>query len=388
MPKRYDRATLKGAKVDAWGFLHAPAVITRTGVLIYRRADGSISRELKHPDDVFDPESIESAKRLPITDGHPSEFVDAKNDAKLTKGTTGDAWERRELDGGESGPEFMATVRDGALVSKIQSKGSEVSVGYTVDIVDESGVYNGQPYDRRHKNIRYNHLARVDRGRGGSQVRMRLDGDDAVIEDENTNEGTSKMATLRIDDAQIEIPDASVTIVQTALKDRDDKLAASEKARQDAEAERDRERGRADAADKKAKEAAAGEPGSVRDAVDVIDSAGAILGDAWTKKGDDGKSPRDKCLDAKPGDIAPAVRRAVVLTKCADEADALKDASDEYIRARFDGLKKDAAASPPRDGRRQDAAALLGGRNADSVTRLTDSLTKTLHSDPLEAAAL
>ena len=42
-------------------------------------------------------------------------------------------------------------------------------------------VYNGEPFDFRQTNIRYNHLAIVDEARAGPEARIVLDGEDAVL---------------------------------------------------------------------------------------------------------------------------------------------------------------------------------------------------------------
>jgi hypothetical protein len=109
------------------GFLHAPIRSTRTGVFEYRRKDGTISRELRHPEDVFDEASLESLKRVVLTEGHPRKSdgspldVTTDNVETLQVGHGGDTI-RRENVGGWDHPTLDATVTRKAVVRKIPSQ--------------------------------------------------------------------------------------------------------------------------------------------------------------------------------------------------------------------------------------------------------------------------
>lgn len=56
----------------------------------------------------------------------------------------------------------------------------ELSCGYEADIVKEDGTFQGEEYDHRQTNIKYNHIALVQRGRAGPEVRLQLDSADAA----------------------------------------------------------------------------------------------------------------------------------------------------------------------------------------------------------------
>lgn len=155
--------------------------ITRVGVFSYPQPDGSVIRELRHPDDVFDPESLASLENAPVTDGHPpprpedgEPLVGPEEWSRYSVGLTRDV--RRD------GKKFIAgrlVVQDGKALSAIRMGARvELSAGYTRKIKRESGTYDGQPYDVRQTNIRYNHVAILPRGmaRGGRDLQMRLDG--------------------------------------------------------------------------------------------------------------------------------------------------------------------------------------------------------------------
>lgn len=158
------------------GYIRGEAVVTRTGIFLYQRADGSIQRELRHPDDVFSKASLDSLRMIPITNQHPREkIVDAKNADRLSIGQTG---ENVQVDGKYVLVPLTITHGDG--LGSIEQGRKELSLGYRCDVEDVSGEYNGERYDSRQRNISYNHLALVDVARAGSVARINLDGSEAV----------------------------------------------------------------------------------------------------------------------------------------------------------------------------------------------------------------
>mgnify|MGYP000088398843 FL=1 len=51
---RYDQGEFVGGTMTTdEGFLKTTAITTRTGVFTYKNLDGSLRKELRHPDDVF-----------------------------------------------------------------------------------------------------------------------------------------------------------------------------------------------------------------------------------------------------------------------------------------------------------------------------------------------
>ena len=66
------------------------------------------------------------------------------------------------------------TVTDAETISKIESgKQVELSCGYDLDLIEESGSYNGEHYDAIQTNIKYNHVASVKAGRAGAKITQR-----------------------------------------------------------------------------------------------------------------------------------------------------------------------------------------------------------------------
>jgi len=171
------------------GFYKGIARVTRTGVYTYRNVDGTLRRELRHPDEVFKRESLDSLKMVPMTNNHPPDKLVNKDTAKsLSIGFTG---ETVVPDGKFVMVPVAITSADG--VKAVEDGRQELSCGYEVELDEKPGNYNGEEYDFVQQNIRYNHVAIVDRGRAGADVRLNMDADDAVEyhEDFNPNHNPS-----------------------------------------------------------------------------------------------------------------------------------------------------------------------------------------------------
>ncbi len=168
---RIDKLKLGKVSKTANGFLKGHAPVTRCGVFEYYNLDGSKRFELRHPDDVLDPVSLESLKSLPITNDHPKELVTADNAAQLSVGMTGETVEVKDDHVMVS---LNITHKD--AIAAVKKDKQELSCGYTVTVIPEEGEYNGQKYTHRQTNIDYNHLACVSKGRAGADVRLNFDG--------------------------------------------------------------------------------------------------------------------------------------------------------------------------------------------------------------------
>lgn len=179
MALRFDKFRLDDPRRDDSGFLVVDAAVTRTGVLTYHHPDGSVTRELRHPDDVLKAESLNTLKFRPLTDGHPVEGkVTSKNSKRLAVGTViGEP----KHDGRIINTQLQYTDED--AINKIMDEEKPVreqSCGYEANVIKEDGTYQGEPYDHRQTDIKYNHIALVPRGRAGPEVRLQLDAADAA----------------------------------------------------------------------------------------------------------------------------------------------------------------------------------------------------------------
>lgn len=153
------------------GYLVDHPILTSCGIFEYTNPDGSIRRELRLPKYVFDENSLKTYRGKPIIITHDAGVVDKNNVDKEQIGTI-------LSDGYEDGEDVRAEIiiHDTDSMQKCGLK--ELSLGYNLDLVEEPGVWNGQPYDAIQTNIVINHLALVASARAGEQARLNIDGSD------------------------------------------------------------------------------------------------------------------------------------------------------------------------------------------------------------------
>jgi hypothetical protein len=242
------------------GFLKGRACVTSIGVFPYQKADGTIEWELRHPDDVFADVSMDSLRLKPLTNDHPAVFVDATNVKEYQVGNLGD----NPFNGDNIHLTIDMVVQDNDAIANVLSGKRELSCGYSCDLVDEAGAWLGVPYDKRQKNIRYNHVAIVDNARAGEAARIRFDSADAIMvepplvkEDEkNIDTKEANMPTLKkivLDGIDYEAEEAVIKALnaEKSRADAAEKVIASSKAdMQSVEAARDTFKDRVDALEK------------------------------------------------------------------------------------------------------------------------------------------
>ncbi|RLE45698.1 hypothetical protein DRJ25_05250 [Candidatus Woesearchaeota archaeon] len=266
-------------KADANGFLKGRAVITTTGVFPYVKEDGSIQWELRSPEEVFHPDSLDTLRMAVVTNDHPDALVTPESAKAVMVGSLGEEIIVDQFKGRVASP---ITVSVKEAIDDVQDGKRALSAGYSCDVVMESGNYNGVPYDARQVKIRYNHVAIVDRGRAGDAAVMRVDAYQAppgtvkpVVKDTagvatpvNINKGENmpeNFKIVRIDNVeyQAEAPViAHYSKIDEALKKSNEELAAvtvkADKATADLstrEGERDALQAKLDAAEDKLKNA-------------------------------------------------------------------------------------------------------------------------------------
>lgn len=172
IPKLQRVTRLDSIKVDETyytneGFLIDHPIVTTVGIFEYMNPDGSIRRELRLPEEVFAPESLESYKGKPIIVTHRAGRVTTDNVEKETIGTM---LTEAVKDGENVRVEIVIHNTD-ALKTGLR----ELSLGYDLDLDETPGEWNGQPYDAIQRNIRVNHLALVSAARAGEQARLNID---------------------------------------------------------------------------------------------------------------------------------------------------------------------------------------------------------------------
>lgn len=151
------------------GYLIDHPILTSCGIFEYTNPDGSIRRELRLPEHVFAEESLKTYKGKPIIITHEAGVVNKGNVGREQIGTI-------LTDGYQDGDDVRAEIiiHDTDAMKECGLK--ELSLGYNLDLVEEPGTWNGEPYDAIQTNIAINHLALVASARAGEQARLNIDG--------------------------------------------------------------------------------------------------------------------------------------------------------------------------------------------------------------------
>lgn len=168
---RLDEINLDSTYFTDEGYLIDSPIVTTVGVFEYKNPDGTKRRELRRPEDVFDPESLASFLGKPVLFTHAAGLVDKTNASKENIGTITSI-------GREEGDNVRCdiVIHNTEVLEKYGYRA--LSLGYTQTFVEEPGVWNGQPYDGYQTNIRINHLALVRKARAGENARLNIDSAD------------------------------------------------------------------------------------------------------------------------------------------------------------------------------------------------------------------
>lgn len=358
----HDRATLKGgkARITPEGYFVADALVARANnIQDYRagelgiadRDPNDVIRVFRPESEVFAVDSLKTASRLPITLDHPRAMVDASNWREYAKGESGEEVLR---DG-----EFLRVpirVTDAEAVDSVTHERLEFSLGYSAEIVMDAGEYNGQAYDAKVTNIRYNHLAACRAARGGPELR---------ITDERPDNGVPTMPKIvMVDNAPVDVsnPDTAATVVANLIAARDTAVSALDAAT-DTIAARDATIAERDATITTLRDAAKPPtPAELRDAAAEYARTVRVADALDVTVADDADIPaiHKAVVSAKVGDAARgytpeqyAAAFAVLAGTVSDQANA-NDASDDPLRA---AIGDGAHSAPVSDARKAFADA-------------------------------
>lgn len=170
---RVRRTQVGGVRVDAR--------LTRIGVLPYTLADGSVRRELRHPDEVFNADSLATLQSAPVTDlAHHRALIGPHNWREAALGHAENIRSDSRYVEGE------LVINDAATAADVENgKLADISCGYECKLDFTPGEFEGERYDAIQRDIRYNHVAVLQKGRGraGTDVGVRLDSSDAACID-------------------------------------------------------------------------------------------------------------------------------------------------------------------------------------------------------------
>lgn len=210
---RFDLQFLgKNVKTTPQGFLVIPAYTARTGLQEYKKLDGSTIVEYRPEEEVFSEGSMSSLRTAAVTNKHPITMVCPKTAKEIMVGHTDGHIEKKH----ENGEGYLATnlvITHEDAIESVRKGRCEISNGYTCDLEFTPGEYNGEKYDAIQRNIVNNHIAIVDRGRAGRNVRLKLDSLDAIINDEEE----VKTMKIKIGQREFDVADDLGTAVKEAL---------------------------------------------------------------------------------------------------------------------------------------------------------------------------
>lgn len=266
---RFDAGRLDSPSLTSQGYVKAKALATRTGVFYYLNFDGTVRRELRHPDEVFSKESMATLGSVIVTNDHPPEPLNADNTSKYNCGFTSETVEKMD--------EFLKTgitlTNSTCIKEVLDGVKQELSCGYFCDLDNTPGNYNGEEYDVVQRNIRYNHLAVVKFGRAGPEARIQMDSlpetfrADAAIMTENEKKTSTEnkngvdfkisaekkehfMAKFKIDGVEYEVQDGALA---QKIVEKTDALESSNKALEEAKKELETLKAKTDALDSELK---------------------------------------------------------------------------------------------------------------------------------------
>lgn len=332
----YDTVSAGAPRITSEGYLVADALIARSGIQEYLgsevgKPEMKTVRLYRPPEVVFASDTMARYANRPMTNNHPTagKLVDAANWKALSVGMTGGEVMRHG--------DFVRvplTLMDAAAIADYKSGKRELSVGQVAEVVFEDGLTpEGEPYNAKVTELSaVNHVALVERARGGEQLRI---GDSptpaALVTGQQPLERGQQMPgenmkTVLVDGFSVQTTEHGAQAIEKLQKQLND-------ARSDSTtlvANHDKEMATKDA------EIATLKGQVMTDAqIDARVAARADLIARATKLADS--------LDFK-GKSDADVRRAVVVAKLGDAAVAGK--SEDYIAARFDTLMEDAKADP------------------------------------------
>jgi hypothetical protein len=179
---RIDRGGRITSKIDDNGYLRIDGVVAHVGILEYMDDDGTVIREFVPEETLFDEASLQSLAGAPVTLQHPPVMVTPANYSQYSQGSV-NGMPKRD---GDNLVASMLVIGNEALHAVEYDGVSELSPGYSVDLDETPGEWQGQKYDRVQRNRRYNHQAIVDAARGGSVCSLRFDGANVPNNEDNS----------------------------------------------------------------------------------------------------------------------------------------------------------------------------------------------------------
>lgn len=381
-------------KQDEDGNLLGRATVTCVGVFPYRLADGSIFNELRLPEEVFSRESLDSLRLIPVTNDHPGELVTPDNVSKYQVGTTGEDVCRADMWGEDGGFLYKTDGTQVTIPMKITKreaidavKGGKhaLSCGYTCDLEIVAGVWGGVAYDAIQRNIKYNHVAIVDRGRAGDTAVINYKLDNAFVPTYVAGERSDASGTQLTkegvkDDSNKEANMPKSLVIDSATFEVDEKVA--------------------DAFDAKTKEVDTLKGQIVAKDAQIealrAEMSGMIKADALAEKVKEYQAIKETAdkfgVSLNDGMSVSEMKKAIVKVAVPSLADSIDEKSEDFINGVFsscdslapkvatpkknEGNDNNDADDPADDGAEDHEGDDSGNEHADCYDKLNDRLQK------------
>jgi len=345
---RYDVSAIQNYEFTDEGYLRVKARIARTGIQSYTDASGGIRLEYRPEEEVAADAALDSFREKCVTKEHPPVLLDASNTKDYAVGFTS-----ADVSYSEGFVESTLTVTDKETIDEImRGNVREVSCGYKVDYSPEPGITSdGQHYDGIQKNIRGNHVAIVNRARGGAQVRLMLDSADAAVNDLiNHSTGVIMAANIAFDGVSFEADPALAAAISAERDDAKGSYADMKRKYEDAMAEASKMKEEMDAMQKEMKgkcDSAEGRADALAEEVESLktdlETAKQVNVDSLVEERialiDKARTSLDSAFDFA-GKSAREIMEASIKAVRGD-AD-LSERSDDYVTAMFDTLAESA----------------------------------------------
>ena len=342
---RYDVSTIQNYEFTDEGYLRVKARIARTGIQSYTDANGGIRLEYRPEEEVAADAALDSFREKCVTKEHPPVLLDASNTKDYAVGFTS-----ADVTYSEGFVESTLTVTDKETIDDImRGNVREVSCGYKVDYSPEPGITSdGQHYDGIQKNIRGNHVAIVNRARGGAQVRLMLDSADAAVNDLITHsKGVTMTANIAFDSVSFEADPALAAAISAERDDAKGSYAEMKRKYEDAMSEASSLKEEMDAMKKEMSgkcDSAEGRADALAEEVEALktdlSAAQQVNVDSLVEERialiDKARTSLDSAFDFA-GKSAREIMEASIKTVRGDDCD-LSERSDDYVTAMFDTL--------------------------------------------------
>lgn len=362
------------------GFLKGRAIVTNVGVFTYMDGKGLSHTELRLPEEVFAPESVDTLKLKPITNDHPKEIVTVDNIKKYQVGNLGDnpgsevqaAYANYENDKRTDGYHLAVDmiITDGQAIDDILNGKQSLSCGYSceLEVAPPDSVWCGVKYDYIQRKIRYNHVAIVDTARAGDAAKIRMDSADAVLIN-IIKEDTMELKKITLDSVEYQA-EAPVLVALSKANEKADAAGESiiklTQEKSVVEAERDTLAEKVDGLSKEL------------EAVKAEKMDQAVIDAAVNQKLSLMHSAEKAGVEVKADMAEVEIKKAVIMKVF--PAAKLDGKDDAYIQARFDAAVEDMEISSENDAeaRKVTVDGVVPGKGKESEVINADAARENM----------